>query len=143
MRRNELLPHDLLFKSALRDQAVDVHDLLLSNTMGSVHSLQILHGIPVVFDENDRVRSRQRQAQSTNMGRQKQTINAWVRVEGLHDSMSLLRVGTSVQAHVRDRRHVVFEEVGLDDVDHLLHLTEDEHAMLRESTAGRACIRLK
>lgn len=50
-------PHDLLLQCAPCDEAVDVDDLLLTETMRAVHGLQILHRVPVVVDKDDRVGS--------------------------------------------------------------------------------------
>ena len=100
--------------------------------MRAVHRLQILHRIPVVLDKDDCIRPRQRQPKSTNMCGEKQAVDARVRVERLHDRMPLVRVRRAVEAHVRHRGHVLLEEVALDDVEHLLHLAEDQHTVLRE-----------
>ena len=55
--------------------------------------------------------------------------------------MALVRIRASVEPHVGHGRHVLLEEIRLDDVQHLLHLTEDEHAVLREC-AGRGRVRV-
>jgi hypothetical protein len=71
IRTNANSPHNLLFKSSLRDQAVYVHNFLLANTMRAIHCLQVFHGIPVMFHEDDRVGTSQRQAEPSDMGCEK------------------------------------------------------------------------
>lgn len=128
--RENSSPHDLLFEGALRDKTINIYDLLLTDTMGPIHRLEVLHRVPVMLNEYDGIRSRQGQSQATDVGCEKQAVDTGVGVERLDNGMALLRIRTSIQAHVRDRRHVLLEQVGLDDVDHLLHLTEDEDAVL-------------
>ena len=131
------IPHDLFLQSSLSDESVHIHNLLLSNSMRPIHSLQIFHGIPIMLDENDSVGTRQCQPQSSNVRREEQTIDTRIRVERLHDCVPLARVRTTVETHVRHGRHVRSEEVRLDDVQHLLHLAEDQHAVLREGAPAR------
>ena len=83
-----------------------------------------------MLHEDDSIRSRQGQSQATDMGSEKQAVDTWVGVERLDDRVSLVRIRAPIQAHVRDRRHVLLEQVGLDYIDHLLHLAEDENAVL-------------
>ena len=71
------------------------------------------------------------------MCREQEAIDTWVRVERLYDRMSLVGIGGAVEAHVRNRGHVLLEEVGLDDVEHLLHLAKDEHTVLGERPRPR------
>ena len=74
----------------------------------------------------------QRESQSTNVSREQETVDAGVGIERLNDSMTLVRVSASIQSHVCHGREVLLEEICLDDVQHLLHLTKDQHAMLGE-----------
>lgn len=57
LKWKKYIPHYFFFKSTGRNQPVDIYDLPLSNSMGSVHSLEVLHGIPVVFHENHSISS--------------------------------------------------------------------------------------
>jgi hypothetical protein len=100
--------------------------------MCAVHRLKILHGIPIVFDEDDCVGAGERQAKASNVSGEKQTIDTWVRVERLDHSMTLAGVSTTIKPHVRDGGHMFVEEVRLDDIEHLLHLAEDQDAVLRK-----------
>ena len=100
--------------------------------MGSIHRLKILHRVPVVLDEDDRVRSREIESESSDLRREKKDVDTGVRVEGLDDSVSFGRIRRTIHPHVGDRRHVGSEEVVLDDVEHRLELTEDEDSMLRD-----------
>lgn len=105
--------------------------------MRTVHGLQVLHRVPVVLDEDDRVRPGERETQPTDVCCQQEAVDTWVRVERLNDRVALLGVRPAVEPHVRHRRHMLLEEVRLDNVEHLLHLAEDEHAMLREGAVAR------
>jgi len=98
--------------------------------MSAIHRLKIFHRIPVVLDKDDSVGTRERETKPTDMRCEQQAVNARVRIEGLDDGVPLRRLGVAVQPHVGHRRHVLPEEVVFDDFDHLLHLAEDEHAML-------------
>ena len=129
-------PHDLLLERPLRDEPVDVDDLLLSESMSSIHSLQILHRVPIVLDEDDRIRSCEVESESSDLRREKENVDAGIRVEGLDDSVSFGRIRRTVHPHVGDRRHVGSEEVVLDDVKHRLELAEDEDSMLRDGGEG-------
>ena len=71
------------------------------------------------------------------MRREQEAIDTGIRVEGLDYRMTLVGVSGAVETHVRDRGHVLLEQVRLDNIEHLLHLAEDEHAMLREGARGR------
>jgi hypothetical protein len=62
------LPHDLFLQCPPGYQPVYIDHLSLTQSMGSVHSLKILHWIPIVVDKDYRVRSRQVQSQTTNAG---------------------------------------------------------------------------
>ena len=66
------------------------------------------------------------------MRREQEAIDTGIRVEGLDYRMTLVGVSGAVETHVRDRGHVLLEQVRLDDIEHLLHLAEDEHTVLRE-----------
>lgn len=105
--------------------------------MRSVHRLDILHRIPVVLHKYHGIRSRKRQSKATNVCREQQTVDAGIRIERLHDGMSFVGLGSTVQAHVRNGRHMLFEEVTFNDIQHLLHLTEDKTTVLGERPASR------
>lgn len=88
-----------------------------------------------MFDENDGIRASQGQTQTTHMGSEKQTIDTRVGVEGLNNGMPFVGIGGTIKSHIGHRWHMLPEEIILNDVDHLLHLTEDQDSMLRESAA--------
>lgn len=93
-----------------------------------------------MLHKNNRVSTRQGETQPAYVCRKEETVNTGVRVERLHYGMSLIGVCLSVQAHIGHRRHVRFEKIVFDDVQHLLHLTEDQDSMLTERSGGRFCI---
>lgn len=53
----------------------------LSYPMGTIHGLQVPHGVPVMFHKHHSVCTRQVQTQTPNMGRQQQHVNGWVIVK--------------------------------------------------------------
>lgn len=53
----------------------------LSYPMGSIHGLQVPHGVPVMFHKHHGVCTSQVQTQTTNMCGQQQHINRWVIVK--------------------------------------------------------------
>ena len=81
------LPHDLLFQSASGYKPINVDDLLLANSVGAIHGLQILHRIPIVLDEDDRIGSRQVQSETTNLSCQQQHVDRWILIEPFHHQM--------------------------------------------------------
>lgn len=75
------------------------------------------------------------------MGSEQQAVNARVRVERLNYGMTFARISLAVKPHICYGWHVLLEQISFDDVEHLLHLTENENAMLRKRSAGvRNCI---
>ena len=60
----QCLPHDLLLQRALRDEAVDIDDLLLTDAMRTVHGLGVVRRIPIVVIENNRIGSREVDAET-------------------------------------------------------------------------------
>src|ERR1700712_4387241 len=92
---NDLL-QDLLLQCTSRDQAVDVNDLLLADTMGTVHGLNILLRIPVMFHEDDSVSSRKVETQSTDTGGQEQDVVTGISIEAVDDVLALCCFDTTV-----------------------------------------------
>ena len=58
-------------------------------------SLQVLHGVPVVLQEDDSVSCSQVQAQPAHMGGEQQHLNGGVTVEALHNTEALLGLHTA------------------------------------------------
>lgn len=46
-------PHNFLFQRPSRDKSVNVDDFLLPDAMGTIHSLQVSHWIPIMLHEYD------------------------------------------------------------------------------------------
>ena len=57
--------------------------------------LQVLHGVPVVLQEDDSVSCSQVQAQPAHMGGQQQHLNGGVAVKALHNAEPLLGLHTA------------------------------------------------
>jgi hypothetical protein len=125
-----LQTHNLLLQGAARDQTIHIHRLLLTDAVSAVHGLQIFHGVPVVLHEDHRVRCLQIEAQSSHSGGEQHAIDRDVVVEACHQLCALIGGHGAVESHVGDGGHVRLEEVLFDNIEHGLHLTEDEHAML-------------
>jgi hypothetical protein len=125
----ESVPHDLLFESSPHDQSINVDDALLTQTMSTIHGLKILHGIPIMLDEDDSICRRQVESESSDVGSKKENVDRRVVVERLDDSVAFRNVGRSVHPHVRDRRHDLAEEIMFHDIEHLLELAEDQNAV--------------
>ena len=53
----------------------------LSYPMGSIHGLQVSHGVPVMFHKHHRVCTRQVQTQTSHVGGQQQHVNGGVVVK--------------------------------------------------------------
>ena len=143
-----LQTHDLLFEGAYTERdglrssnrlswreggatssedAIDVDGALLSESMGSVHSLQIVHGIPIVFEEHHDVGRRQIQSEAAHFRRQQQHIDCWIRIELRDNSAAIAGRNGSVDAQVGDTRW--HQQLLLDDVQQSLQLSEDQHSM--------------
>ena len=78
-RRNEL--HDFLFDRIACDQSVDIHHFLLTDPMGSIHRLQVLTGIPIMFNKDHCVSTGQIQSETTNVGGEQEQIDTRVGIE--------------------------------------------------------------
>ena len=96
MTDGQYVPHDLFLQCPFRDQPVDVNNLLLSDSVRSVHRLHILHRIPVVLNEYYRISSRKCQAKTTDVCREQQTVNARIRIECLHDGVSFISLCSAI-----------------------------------------------
>jgi hypothetical protein len=101
--------------------------------MGAIHSLDILLRVPVMLNEDDSVSTSQIETETTDTGSQEQGIVGRVRVELVDNVLTLLSRDRTVEAHELNARKQLLEHSGLNHVKHLLHLTEDESAMLRDS----------
>lgn len=53
----------------------------LSNTMRSIHCLEVFHWIPIMFNKYHGISSSQVKAQSTNMSSKQQHVYGWVIVK--------------------------------------------------------------
>lgn len=53
----------------------------LSYPVGSIHGLQIPHGVPVMLHKHHSVRSRQVEAKTTDMGGQQQNVDGGIIVK--------------------------------------------------------------
>ena len=62
---------------------------------GGRPGLQVLHGVPVMLQEDDSVSCSEVEAQAPHMGSQQQHLNGGVAVEALHYTKSLLGLHTA------------------------------------------------
>lgn len=77
-----LQAHDLFLESLPRDEPIDAHDAPLTDTMGSIHRLQVEMRVPVVVEEYDDISSGQVQPKPTH-------LPTWRRREGWRASTTL------------------------------------------------------
>src|SRR6266480_3076783 len=63
---------DLLFDCVLSDKAVNVHLLVLTDTVSAVHGLQIGLRVPIAVEQNDNVCRREIDTQTTCTGSEKE-----------------------------------------------------------------------
>lgn len=61
------IPHNLLLEGFSGDESVHVDNLLLSNAVGAVHGLKVLHWVPVVLHEDYGIRTGQIQTKATGL----------------------------------------------------------------------------
>ena len=78
-----------------------IHGLLKTtfnkrNKSDLMRAYEILHRVPVVFNEYHGVCTRECEAQATNMSSKKETVNTWVPVECLDNCMAFIGVDTSI-----------------------------------------------
>lgn len=123
---------NLLLQSPPRDQPINIHDLLLPDPMRPVHGLQILLRVPVVLHEDDRIRPRQIQPQPAHARRQQQAVIARIRVELIDNRLPLGSFDAAVETKELYAREKFADDVVLDDIEHFLHLAEDEGAVLAD-----------
>lgn len=109
-------PHNLLLQSGPRNQSININDLLLSDPVCPVHRLQVLHWIPIVLHEYNRISPCQIQSQTTHLRRQQQHVDRWIVVEPRDDRMSLSGRNGTVQTQIRDTGHVFLEKIIFDYV---------------------------
>lgn len=62
-----LIPHDFLLNRCLSDKAIYVHRTFLTNTMRTIHCLQILHRIPIMLDKYHHIGACQIKAFTTDL----------------------------------------------------------------------------
>mmetsp|Transcript_34075 Transcript_34075/g.73803 ORF Transcript_34075/g.73803 Transcript_34075/m.73803 type:complete len:464 (-) Transcript_34075:575-1966(-) len=117
---------DLLLDGVLRAEAVDVDLLLLTDTMGPVHSLEIHLRVPVrVVQDHDIGRVKVDSETSGSRGQQEgELLRVW-RVVSVDAFLPVLSRGVSVDPAVLvpPEEHVV-----LQDIEQTGHLREDQHA---------------
>ena len=145
-----------LFDRLLRDEAENAHGLGLTNTMRTILSLQICVRVPIRVEtanqtdqykqskhheedsHDDCVRRLQIQPQATCARRQQKDLVRRVRrIEHLHITASLVRLGASVESEElpAHEAHKVSH-----DVHHAGHLEEDEDAMARSEEFGQDAV---
>lgn len=83
-----------------------------------------------MIHKDDRVRSRQSQAETANARSQEQDVDTGIIVERLHDIMSMHGIGRAVQAHIAHAGHQFDEELGLNNVQHVFRLRKYEDAVI-------------
>ena len=100
-----------------------------------------------MLDKDDGISAGQGKAQTTDRRRKQENINAWIGIKGLYNAVPTITAYCAVQAEVRHLGHERAEQVLLNDIEHVPHLAENQHAVLRHRCAGvganqRSIIRL-
>lgn len=83
-----------------------------------------------MLHENYCIRPCQVQTEASHTCRQQQDIVARVCVELIHDILPFVCFDAAVQSQVLDAREQFAEDVVLNNVEHFLHLAENESAVL-------------
>jgi len=81
--------HDLVFDSVAHNESVDYNSAHLADTVGPVHSLQIVHRVPIVLGEDHNIGACQRQAQTAHRSRQDQHSHGLIMIELIDDLEAL------------------------------------------------------
>ena len=105
---------DFLLNRGLSDESVDIHLLLLADSVSTVHGLEVNLGVPVRVIQDDMVRSHQVKAEAscTSGQHENSQVRAWL--GELTDVLfSLLQLGGAVKPTelVLSHRTVVLEDV--------------------------------
>mmetsp|Transcript_51023 Transcript_51023/g.127957 ORF Transcript_51023/g.127957 Transcript_51023/m.127957 type:complete len:200 (-) Transcript_51023:1119-1718(-) len=109
------------------NQPVHVHGLLLSNSMRSIHGLQVHLRIPVTVVQNYCVsRSKVNAKASGSCGQKEELLSFvfWIVVELFDLPIPVLSAGIPVDAAVDD---ITNSAIVLQDIEHSCHLAEEEH----------------
>mmetsp|Transcript_40125 Transcript_40125/g.120083 ORF Transcript_40125/g.120083 Transcript_40125/m.120083 type:complete len:526 (+) Transcript_40125:215-1792(+) len=128
--RQEVLVHlplvDLLLDAPGQHQPVHRHVPALANAPGALSGLHVSHWIPVGIEYDHAVSTNDVQADTPNSRRQNHGKKVHVRIELLNQFQPPLHGCLAVNAEVRVGHRV---HPGLDDLQHLDGLHEDEHAV--------------
>eukprot|EP00047_Mylnosiga_fluctuans_P024189 m.154711 g.154711 ORF g.154711 m.154711 type:complete len:714 (-) comp9794_c1_seq1:2621-4762(-) len=118
---------DVLLDAAPRDQAVDVYLPLLPDAVRASLRLQVVLGIPVAVEENDRVCGREVDTETARPRRQqKAEVHRIRRVEVVDGLATNVGGDAAVEALERVAAQA---QVHCQDVEHHDHLREDQHTV--------------
>lgn len=123
------LAQDIGFDGVLGHEAVDVDVSRLPDAVATVLTLLVHRGIPVQVVEDDGVRTRKIDTETTRSTRQDEGQNARIAIESLGQHLPLLDLRSPIKTQVTVSVDV--EEL-FQDVEHFGHLGEDQGSM----TAG-------
>ena len=118
---------DVLLDGVLRDEAVDVDELLLPDAVAARLRLQVVLRVPVRVEDDHRVRRREVDAEPARAGGEEEdeVLGAGL-VEAVHRALALLAGHRAVEPLVLPALQA---QVLREDVEHPHHLREDEHAV--------------
>lgn len=103
------------------------HLVLLTNTMSTILSLQVLMRIPIRVEDNDRVGFLQVETETTSTrGQQENKIVRIGIVENSEQITTLLGFGATIETQILE---IAVDEIVLHDGHELSHLTKHEHTM--------------
>ena len=98
--------HDLVLNRVSHDQAEDIDCASLADTMSSIHSLQVVHRVPIVLHEDDNISASQCEAKATNSCCKDKNSDRAIVVELIDSLDSISRAMLAKQTQVLDAKAV-------------------------------------
>ena len=95
--------------------------------MGSVHGLQIVHGVPIMLHEDDHIGSGKSQTQASNSRGQNEHLHWWVMVELIDDLKSLLGIEGAKKLFILNAK--ASKDLTADQLQTRAHLAKDQCPM--------------
>lgn len=120
------LHQNIFFNAVLSDEPIDGDVSGLADPMAPILCLFVHSWVPVSIVEDDIARPRQVEADAPRASTADEAENPGVVVEALDDGLPQLSLGGAVESDVVELEHV---EDLLEDVEHLGHLSEDQHLL--------------
>lgn len=98
--------HDLVLNRVSHDQAEDIDCASLADTMSSIHSLQVVHRVPIVLHEYDDISASQCKTKATDGGCENKDSDRAIVVELIDSLDSISRTMLAKQTQVLDAKAI-------------------------------------